>query len=165
MNKSGKSVKYKKQKLSSEVMAEVLRSDDSEDELVEFINSSFPKNGPAVANNNKRRSRTTVKAKEDESMQEIDLNGGITQSSSAGANLYDLSSSGESIILGERPRSARSRLCIAFGLFVSFYALVCFVYCFCCAILILRFVHFDNMNNVCHYALCESRCKLGSYGG
>ena len=136
MNISGKSVKYKKQKLSSEVLTEILRSDDSEDELVEFINNSFPKNGPAVANNNKKRIRTNVKPKEDETMHEVDLNGGISQASSSGTNLYDLSSSGESIILGDRPRSARTRLCIAFGLFFSFYALVCFIDCFCCAVVI-----------------------------
>jgi hypothetical protein len=121
MHKLGKSVKYKKQKLSSEVLEEVLRSDDSEDELVEFINSSFSNNGPAVANNNKKRNRTTIKPKDEESMQEIDLNVGI---SPAGSNLYDLSANGESIILGDKPRTARTRLCIAFGLFVSFFALV-----------------------------------------
>ena len=127
MHKAGKSVKYKKQKLSSQVLTEILRSDDSEDELVEFINNSFPKNGAAVRNNNKKRNRTNIKPKDEESMQEIDLNGGISPTSSTGTNLYDLSANGESIILGDKPRSARSRLCITFGLFVSFYALVCCV--------------------------------------
>ena len=123
MQKSGKSVKYKKQKLSSEVLTEMLRSDDSEDELVEFINSSFSNNGPSVANNNKKRNRTSAKPKDEESMQEIDLNVGISTAGSTGANVYDLSANGESIILGEKPRSARARLCIAFGLFESFLAL------------------------------------------
>ena len=127
MQKLGKSVKYKKQKLSSEVSTEMLRSDDSEDELVEFINSSFSNNGPAVANNNKKRSRTSVKPKDEESMQEIDLNVGISPAGSTGANVYDLSANGESIILGEKPRTARARLFIALGLFDSFLALVCHI--------------------------------------
>ena len=128
MQKSTKSVKYKKQKLSSEVLTEILRSDDSEDELVEFINNSFPKNGPALANNNKKRGRSNTKPRDEDAMQEIDLNGGLSQTSSTGMNVYDLSANGESIILGDKARSARSKLCIAFGLFVSFFALVSCVY-------------------------------------
>lgn len=124
MSKLGKTARYKREKIPSAMMAEILRSDDSEDELVEFINNSFQKNGPGLANNNKKRTRSSLKANNEETMQEIDLHGGIT-STSTGSNLYDLSANGESIILGDKPRSARSRLCIAFGLFVSFFALVC----------------------------------------
>lgn len=122
-----KVAKYKKQKLSSEVLTEILRSDESEDDLVEFINNSFPKSGPAEANNSKKRNKGRVRSNDEEStLHEIDLNGGIAQTNSTRSNVYDLSNNGDSIILGDKPRSARSRLCIAFGLFVSFFALVCF---------------------------------------
>ncbi|XP_028399817.1 sodium-dependent glucose transporter 1A-like [Dendronephthya gigantea] len=119
-----KVAKYKRQKKSSEVLPEILRSDESEDDLVEFINNSFPINGPAGANNSKKRNKGNVRSNDEESsLQEIDLSGGNAQTSSTGSNVYDLSSNGDSIILGDKPRSARSRLCIAFGLFVSFFAL------------------------------------------
>lgn len=112
--------KYKKQKLSSVVLAQILRSDD-EDDLVEFINSSFPKNGPA-SGNNKKRTRRSNKPKDEEIMHEIDLS---ANGLAAKGNIskYDLSSNEESIIVGDKP-SNRSRFFVTFGLFVSFFALV-----------------------------------------
>lgn len=119
---SGKlSAKYKKQKLSSEVLAEILRSDE-EDELVEFINNSFTKSGPSTSNNNKKRTRTSNRHKDEAVMHEIDLSAnGLAPKGNI--SKYDLSSNGESIIVGDRPRN-KSRIFITFGLFVSFFGLV-----------------------------------------
>lgn len=113
--------KYKKQKLSSDVLTEILRSDE-EDDLVEFINSSFPKNRPAAGNNNKKRTRGNNKHKDEEIMHEIDLS---ANGLAAKGNIskYDLSSNEESIIVGDTS-SNRSRFCVTFWLFVSFFALV-----------------------------------------
>lgn len=134
MHRTGRTVKDKNNTLSSEDLREILRSDESEDELVEFIKNSFPKKGPAIGNNNKTRSRTSAKPKDEELMHEIDLDAAASitsQPNSTRANVYDLSANGESIILGCRKRSARLRTCLAIGLYISFFALVC-ILCIVC---------------------------------